>query len=270
MRKIELEEFKKINLEILKCVHEFCLSHNIHYSLAYGSMLGAIRHHGFIPWDDDIDICMPRPDYERFIREFNGNYSHLELKAPELDWSYYSTYANIMDIRTVLVETNKNLHGIKLGVKIDVFPLDGCPEDERTYHSHIERIRYCNRVMAAKRNKLSNYYKFPLKLLKVLSIKAFLSLKQYSSYQQYVHKLALMYKFEESRYVDSIVHTAYKFKRHDRHCYDDYIDVKFEDAFFKVAIGYDQILTTIYGDYMTPPPEDKRISHHYFDAWWKE
>ena len=89
MKAILPEELNVIQLDILDDIHQFCVNNNIRYSLAFGSLIGAIRHHGYIPWDDDIDIMMPRPDYDVFINSFNGAYKHLVVAAPELDWNYY-------------------------------------------------------------------------------------------------------------------------------------------------------------------------------------
>ena len=72
MRKMTLQEIQTVNLELMKDIHAFCVKNNIHYSLAYGSLIGAVRHKGFIPWDDDIDIMMPRPDFERFSHEYKS------------------------------------------------------------------------------------------------------------------------------------------------------------------------------------------------------
>ena len=126
MKKIETEELKRIQVDILKDIHEFCSINNIHYSLAYGTLLGAIRHQGYIPWDDDIDIMMLRSDYEKFIHTFPGSFKHLSICAPELDLNYYAPYANVWDNRTILDEgiNNADHRGKTIGIKIDVFPID--------------------------------------------------------------------------------------------------------------------------------------------------
>ena len=93
MRLISFEEHKKIQLSILRDIDVFCQKNQIKYFLAFGTLLGAIRHKGFIPWDDDIDIAMPRPDYNKFILSFNGMVDNLKVLAPEIDLDYYAPYA---------------------------------------------------------------------------------------------------------------------------------------------------------------------------------
>ena len=132
-RTIDLDEMKRIQLEILDDVHAFCVTHGIRYSLCGGTLLGAIRHKGYIPWDDDIDIMMPRKDYERFLQ------------------SYKSTQNKVLDLRTVptTVElctkvcregtfmADRLLGRTLWGINIDIFPIDGMPGD---YNHHVQQI----------------------------------------------------------------------------------------------------------------------------------
>lgn len=270
MKEIELKDFQKISLEMLKSIHTYCVENNINYSLGYGTLIGAIRHNGFIPWDDDIDIVMPRPDYERFIRNFNGSYEYFRVLAPELDWNYYALHANVYDNRTLLVEPRSSHRGFEIGVKIDIFPLDGTPNDNNKYLSMCRKFYFYNRVLLAKRRPLAYSIKESFcKTAEVCVVKLLSSLFSYSYLQKKIHEIATTHNYDNSELVDNLVYSAYFGKRHPKVCYDNYITVPFENYKFMVASGYDLILRTIYGDYMKLPPEQQRVTHHTFKAYWR-
>ena len=110
MKEIGIDELKKLQVEMLVLIDEFCQHNNIRYSLSSGTLIGAVRHKGYIPWDDDIDIMMPREDYDRFVSTFNGAYGHLSLLAPEINCNYYAPYANVFDILLSQFETSLLVH----------------------------------------------------------------------------------------------------------------------------------------------------------------
>lgn len=150
MRLISFEEHKKIQLSILRDIDVFCQKNQIKYFLAFGTLLGAIRHKGFIPWDDDIDIAMPRPDYNKFILSFNGMVDNLKVLAPEIDLDYYAPYANVYDTRTVLEEKGTSHLKFEIGVKIDVFPIDGVPTNKIVYCFVSSIMRFYNQILFIK------------------------------------------------------------------------------------------------------------------------
>ena len=125
MREIGFSEIKRVALDILKDVAHFCDTHDIRYVLAYGTMLGAVRHKGFIPWDDDIDIMMPRDDYNRFIKLYNDHNPRYQVYSIENDDSYTYTMAKVFDQETVMIDNTLWRNFDKAGVFIDIFPLMG-------------------------------------------------------------------------------------------------------------------------------------------------
>ena len=125
MKEMTHKEVKQLQLDILSSVHDFCDSNGLRYSLAGGTLLGAVRHKGFIPWDDDIDILMPRPDYELFIQKYQKE--HHVVQNYITDKGYFFLFTKIYDDRTTIIEDRT-----KTGVCIDVFPVDGLPNKENS------------------------------------------------------------------------------------------------------------------------------------------
>ena len=274
MKEISLEEQKIIQLQMLKKVDTFCNRNGINYSLYWGTLLGAIRHKGYIPWDDDIDIMMPRPDYMRFVTTFNGIYPELTVYAPEIDKNYFETYANIIDNRTILFEEKNNHRGYDIGLKIDLIPFDGVPDDYNDYCAVVKEVKKIGTKLAYKKwTKQSFKHCFNNSTIKVFLITVFKCFKllfvPYSSLQKRLLNFITSIPFSSANYVDNIAFPIYPNTRMGRSSFNEYVRVPFEDHYFPVIKDYDTLLKLCYGDYMTLPPEEKRVAHHGFTAYWK-
>ena len=151
MQKIEPNELKSIELEILKEIDKICQAQNFRYSLSGGTLLGAIRHGGFIPWDDDIDILMPRPDYDRFIQYCKENETAFNLLSIETDERYGYLFAKAMAKNTIIVEESANPNNIEMGIYVDIFPIDGLAN---TYDDSVREFKSSrfNREMLVAKN----------------------------------------------------------------------------------------------------------------------
>ena len=271
MKEIKQEELLKLQVEILQKVDHFCRVNSIPYTVYGGTCIGAVRHKGYIPWDDDIDIAMTRSNYERFIHSFNGHIENLELYAPELDWNYYAPYANVCDKRTFLDEGLNGHNGMSIGVKIDVFPIDATPTDTEEYLSNVKLVNKYWHQLSAKRYNLRLAWKGSKRSwLSHLKEKLLLSFISYSSIQKKIRNIAVRYANEAT---DKVALVCYHFDR-DTRCsksvFDEYIDVPFENITVSMMKGYDECLTQFYGDYMKLPPEEQRVPHHGFTAYWKD
>ena len=260
----------KLQIEILSKIDVFCRANEIPYTVFGGTAIGAIRHNGYIPWDDDIDIAMTRPNYVRFIHSFNGKVENLKVFAPELDLNYYAPYANVCDLRTVLEEGTNGHNGIELGVKVDVFPIDGVSSNIDEYHTEKEMFAeywskmYVKRVklpLLWKRNKMVALSSF-IRKLRLLN-------ESYASLQKQVRTLITNHPYEEAKFVDLRCYPWPKDSQLLKEVFDEYEDVPFENIKVSIIKRYDEYLTRSYGDYMTFPPEEKRIPHHHFKAYWK-
>ena len=273
MKELSLEELKDLQVCMLEDIHQYCTTNNIRYFIGYGTLLGAIRHGGYIPWDDDIDIGMPRPDYDFFIKNFNGNCDNLRVIAPELNWDFFEPYANVYDTRTVLYEDNNPHHGVEIGVKIDIFPLDGVPDDVNEYRTLRKKLYRLNVLRGFKKISLIEHIKEVLlrrQGVRGLIFRLSNSFITYSGVQKRMRKLATQYDWDNSNYVDKITFQNPPETRLPRSVYENYIDVSFEGHNFKSPSDYDSHLRAIYGDYMELPPIEQRVYQHGFKAYWKD
>lgn len=272
MREISLDELKKIQLDIVVKIDHFCRENGIKYFLDGGTGIGAARHKGYIPWDDDIDIAMTRPNYEKFIYNFNNSVEHLYVCAPELDINYYATYANVCDDRTVLSEGANGHRGQEIGVKVDIFPIDGTVEN---YEDSLRRHRFLRllcQLMSRKRRNMSILWKNDKwKFCTCLFVRVLVFFISYTMLQKWVHRLATKYPFETSSRAYDVVNPVYKRPVHcRRETFEDYIDITFEGKTLMTLKDYNTYLTDLFGDYMQLPPEEQRVPHHGFTAYWKD
>ncbi len=267
MKEIGLEEMKKIQMDILTAVDKFCVDNNIRYSIEGGTLLGAVRHKGYIPWDDDIDICLLREDYNKLIRHFpelyKGCYS---MKCVEKDSTYSFAYANICDERTILFQGGNTK---PMGISIDVFPVDDVPDTEDEwlkYKKRIIRISNMRNTKVLKFRKGRKLYKNVI--LAVSKILLFpLTLK---SIIHTFDKLAQCNNGKGYKWVYETCFGIYGYRPYEKTVFDELVDYPFEDRKFKGFKKYDHYLTCTYGsDYMTPPPVEQQVTHHAFKAYWK-
>jgi lipopolysaccharide cholinephosphotransferase len=254
-------------LNILKHIDSFCAENGIKYFLSGGTMLGAVRHHGYIPWDDDIDIMMLRKDYDHFIKIYSEqNNESYGLRSNIIDSNFPFTFSKIEDKRTLLKENTEEK--VVIGVNIDVFPIDTVPEDiklQKKMYKKFERLRNFLLLKTISTRKGRFFMKnillvFSHIILKVVST-SFLIKK--------IEENAIKYKMESSKYCGVVV-WGYGIKEINLLSnWRETVMMKFEDMNAPVPIGYDNYLTSLYGDYMQLPPEEKRITHHSFEAYWK-
>ncbi len=273
-RKLELAETQQIALEILKQVVNICEKQNIRYYLVFGTLIGAIRHKGFIPWDDDLDIMMPRPDHDRFVEYFKSHseeFKNLKIFTPELNPEYPYMITRVSDDRYRIVMDNERPYG--MGVFIDIYPYDGMGE---TWKEAVKFERRGDRLSSlcfqASRIHLEkgitkSRFRKAIKLPVLLFCKAVG--KDY--FQKRLLQQARVKPFDTSKYVGNAVWgSGGEVCIYERKLFDDYEIVEFENYKFRAPKGYDEFLKHIYGDYMQLPPEKNRKPHHGYYVVKKE
>ena len=258
MKKIEdIQELRHIQMGILDDVHRFCETHGIRYFLSSGTLIGAVRHHGYIPWDDDIDIYMPRADYERFMTEYDGGTDYRVLN-PRKEKDYYYTFAKVVDLRTRMVESETK--GFEIGVYMDIFPVDyvsdNLQERERVFKlKHLlYKIRRCK---IAHENPLHSRLAYLCYRCLLVSV---------GMLNRWIERLIILK--QPTATVCNMTEAGPKMKG----CFPaediaSSVDIDFEGRRYKTMVGYQDYLTRTYGDYMQLPPEDQRVTHK-FEAYW--
>ncbi len=250
-------------LDILQDIHRFCEGNGLKYYLAYGTLLGAVRHGGFIPWDDDIDIWMPRPDYERMKKEYN--HAYYKVLTAETDKHYPLDFMKIHDSRTVVEEDGGDGNW---GIFVDVFPLDGTP-GEKQWKKTCKKINFMRHLIANQRftrhYTLSKKHRFKKNVSIAIGkiLHPFLSLNQLLMKEDVILK---SFSIETCSFICDFtdLHPILLKKG-----FLDYpILLSFEGSYFYAPKDYNGWLTLIFGDYMTPPPPEKCISNHNIRAFW--
>ncbi len=264
MREIGKEELKKIQIAILVSIHEYCEQQGLRYSLSSGTLLGAVRHKGFIPWDDDIDIMMPRPDYERFRTTYPGFNPHYSVQSYHNDDSYWFNFVKVFDNRTLFIEG-----AARNGVYVDVFPVDGFPDNQQEINSLLGRatsllnrdLRWATkeyRVKTKKKDIFLHYLKYLCRRLLV------------DSHQRTVDKIDNM--FLSNGFEVMPMAGSFFFDRMEgilpRTVYEQYKRIEFENCSFCCISNTHIYLESLYGDYMQLPPVEERVGRHNIHAYW--
>lgn len=261
MRKLSIKEQKTIQLRILQEVADFCEKEQITYFLAYGTLIGAIRHNGYIPWDDDIDIAMPRPDYDRFMKNFNQEYEHTKVLELSLSPSYSQPFAKAYDDRTWIDELHYK-HD-KYGVFVDIFPVDGVKGTAQFVRAdRFSKILHTKKANFTRR-KLSK---------KIINIIGKIILLPFSIHDilKWMDKDARRYPFGTTEKAGVITVPWGLREIVNTSVFQKTIFHEFEGKQYRIPIGYDEWLRSLYDDYMELPPEEKRVPHHVLNAYWKD
>lgn len=256
------KEIQQIALNIMKYIDKICRENDIKYFLAGGTLLGAVRHKGFIPWDDDIDINMLRPDYEKFLKIMD-NIKHDQYKClhyGENFPNYAYRFAKVVDLNTKLQESTLISHQ-DMGVFVDIFPIDGM--NIKKWKRPISKTVFLTQCLVTasykKMPKIKNKFKYFAKSILRLYTKMFGWKYWLKRHEKYIKKYQDLDKFEH-RYAFS---GCYRYKDiMPKELFDEVIELKFEDTKFLAPKNYDYYLSSLYGDYMTPPPPEKQVTHH--------
>ena len=252
MKSSDLKKLKVEEKKILDYFVKFCEENNLTYYLAYGTLIGAVRHKGFIPWDDDIDVHMPADDYIKFLKLFkekNKNDDYF-LQTIETEKYYHATFAKIRKNHSCMVEKEWSYMKIHKGINIDIFPLYPYPDNQNDRRKFRFLLKLST-LLVSKNNKTSSIKnKIVFGILRVIPRKV---TNKWSS--NIIYKL-LNYRGAYSKYITEACEVGY-----DREWFDNSTKLEFEGTKYNAPSGYDSVLTSCYGDYMTPPKVEDRSGH---------
>lgn len=264
---ISIDELKTIQLNVLQAIDSFCTENGISYSMACGTLLGAIRHKGYIPWDDDIDIYLYRADYNRLVNLFPDKYlGSYELVSLEREKEWDFPYAKAFDNRTVLMERSRCRFSI--GVNIDIYPIDDVPDKDNKWRRYDRYRRFFCNLYSVKRIQITKERSL-IKNLLLCVIKIPLFFVGQRGFAVFLSHFAQKYNGRGYLYAFECVQGLLQKNRFEKRLFESIVKLPFEDKMFCGFKDYDAYLKNAYGDYTQLPPLEKRVSHHDFCAWWK-
>lgn len=266
MRKLTIEECQQVELDIMKAIHSFCCERNLRYLLAYGTLIGAVRHKGFIPWDNDMDIVMPRSDYEQLISALKDRpiAGHLYLLHYSSDSKYHYQCARICDSRTEVRPPYIREQPKRMGVWVDVFPIDGIPDNPVLKSIASVRMGVLKVLQRSDIYAVEGVKGWKHSLKRALR-KAFPN--KGNAYQRKLDIIACKTGFGATDRAGNITEFEKTYAGYVPADFDSPMLLDFEGQRFFAPRRYDEILTSEYGEYMELPPLEGRTTHD-LDARW--
>lgn len=274
LKKMNDKEIKESLTNILISFASFCEKNNLRYALAWGTLLGCIRHEGFIPWDDDIDVIMPREDYEKLkklveVDDYTIEKDYYKLSTPNNKYSVHMPLYRIIDMRTI-TDSKKRAKKYWLPLWIDIMPCDHVPNDNTVIKNAVEKF-YKNIAHMSfaiyNSNRSMNIVKRAIGKIEEPFMDHFIN--KYDQQNTKLGKETDGY-FDFSTEIDRPKDGNFLQYIYNRDIFDTTIIKSFEGHKVRVPKEYDKILTILYGDYMKLPPEDQRVSHSNGAYWLKE
>ncbi len=259
-------DMKKVWAIELDLLHEFiriCRENKLQYWVGFGTLLGTIRHKGFIPWDDDLDVWMPREDYEKLLSiPANQIDEPYFLQTTLNDTDYYSAFARLRNSNTTGILVSKN-NRCNNGIYIDIYPMDGMEDSLIRQKIKATYIHIKNVIAHAYLYNIN-----PSPITRLINKVMHLSFIRYDYHKTYkkVNKLAASKEWYQAHKVGIVVFNPYSFGKiyYDKDGFSETLSMPFENMTVNVPKGYDKILGILYGNYMEFPPVDKRGNWHSF------
>lgn len=257
----QLRELQLKELEMLKVFKEFCDSHGLLFYFCGGCCIGALRHKGFIPWDDDIDVFMPRNDYEKLYELWKkeGDNERYPILRTTKDFFSGNIFTTIVDTTTTWIKPDFINLDIPLGVPMDIMPLDGCPSGKWA-----RRMQIINGLIYS----LYNAQVVPKLHGGVVSVASKILLALVPKNLRYYiwrscEKRMTKYNIEDCEYITELcAGPHYMMNRYPKKAFDSAVYKEFEGLMMPIPVGYDEYLKIAFGDYMQMPPKEKQKPHH--------
>lgn len=259
-----LTDIQRKLLEMLRWFDGFCRENHLRYYAVGGTLLGAVRHEGFIPWDDDIDLALPRADYERLAELMKDQrFGDYVLESPKYaDDSFCYPFTKLYDTTTTLIENKRR--PIVRGVFLDIFPLDGIDDDIETGKAFLKKVSaryhlYLSLTGGIRKGR--SFYKNAAVVTARLIPRCIVDP---TALRISLDEMCRQYDFDRSLFVGNLLGAWGERELVTREIIGEPVEYPFEDMTVMGVEKYDEYLTSIYGDWRQLPPEDKRESHHDF------
>lgn len=269
MEELNIREIQKESLKILLFVDELCNKLNLNYCVMYGTLIGAIRHNGFIPWDDDVDIFMSRKDYlilQEYFMQHKDELKPFEFFSKDTRDVYPYMIGRICNTNFIMKSEIEGDYG--MGTFIDIYPMDGAGNGNAILPFLKSRLFSSMYYMKSRTHYIPSEKKY-LNILKRI-IFMFVNLFSYDYLRRNLENLVNCFEYEKSIYVAQMdcfsegKRNMYLKKDLEETCYHE-----FEGCLVRIPKNYDSILRQLYGDYMKLPPEENRIGHHFYRIFRK-
>lgn len=242
-RHLTSAEIKQHQLSVLRCVKKVCEEQDLPYYIAYGTCLGAVRHRGFIPWDDDIDVYIPITSLNQFIEAVRAE-EGFDIVSSMAGDDYYAVNSLMYDCNSVCDSHHFPLQ-LSTGMSIDIFPLFALPDDRQ------EIIQYSAELKNAEFDMMNKIY----------------DRNECAKAAKYLFSLMQKYSMDTACYVGNLL-GPYPFREIlEKSWFAEGTMLEFENELFRAPVHYDAYLRTVYGDYMKLPPEEQRVGHHWYHVY---
>ena len=255
-----LKQLQNVQIEILNIIDNICRENGLRYSLYAGTLLGAVRHNGFIPWDDDLDVCMPREDYNKFIFLWDKlNIQGYILQNKDNTSKFTQSFSKIRKNNTCFLQTKEESGKYHTGIFVDIFPVDRIPTGK------IKRLLYiwsCMKYQLYTREFIPSEEKLIIKVVAMLLLKIVPDKKREKARKDFEKKL-LIYDKDKSSDIIFIETMGTMKKIMPYTLLDDYVYLQFGEKKYMCFKMWNEYLTKKYGDYMNLPPENERKWKHH-------